>query len=209
MYAQLDKLEDADAAEREGSEAVAGEPGRTAAAAAAAEQHERALRMRNLHLTMSSIYAQMTSDTSRLAALENELRTVPPLPPPAAAPVVRSLEELILLMGGQTDEQGVLQLRMLHARRHGSLSTEFRGRTSELRQFAADVEHGACSRRAEDHPFFVATALPGTGKTTFGFESFDRLPDLLSGSAADIVRNGVVIYLNLNGGQYCALRTLR
>jgi hypothetical protein len=145
-------------------------------------------------------------NTERVTSLENDLRIMSAAQPPPqqpAPPVFETLEELILAMGGKR-ENGTLQLNML-TRARGSLTTDFRGRTIELRLFAEYIQaykRSASSDRAEHHPYFVATALPGTGKTTFGLEAFAHLPVFLAGDdTAGIIRNGVTIYLNLNGGE--------
>ena len=137
-----------------------------------------------------------------MLALASSVADVPQQPSQPPVPqVFETLEELILAMDGK-GEDGALRQNMLEPA-NGPFSTEFRGRTSELKQFAKDVhayKTMASSDRAEHHPFFVAAALPGTGKTTFALESFARLPEYLTADTAEIIRNGVIIYLNLNGG---------
>ena len=189
---------DLDEAERDENkyEAVEDDPSRTA------DERTDAGRLldftldiiRNLHGELNSLHREMLE----LDELSSSRTAQPPAPP-----VFATLKELIVAMGGQ-HENGSPRLNILAPPRRSPLSTEFRGRTSELKHFASHVRSNltvASGDRAEFHPFFVTTALPGTGKTTFALESFARMREYLTGEAQDIVRNGVVICLNLNGGE--------
>ena len=178
-------------ADKEKYETVADDPSKT--------PKERARANRRLDATIDTI----KNITRRLASLQNDLRNVSAAQPAPqlAPPVFGTLEELILAMGGKS-ENGAVRLNMLEPSPN-SLDTTFRARTNELATFASCIASNlsmAASDRAEHRPFYVTTALPGTGKTTFARECLARLPAFLESAAQQVVRDGLTIYLNLNGG---------
>lgn len=130
----------------------------------------------------------------------------------ASADVVPTLEALIIALGGK-GTVGALQLNVLEpvaepvtVQSPDSVHATFRGRARELKQLAEHVGSiiiSASGKKAQDHPFLVATAFPGTGKTTFAAECLSRLPEQpeLDEKTREILRSGKTICLNLNGGQ--------
>eukprot|EP00160_Parvularia_atlantis_P001565 Unigene11258_Nuclearia_a/m.34394 Unigene11258_Nuclearia_a/g.34394 ORF Unigene11258_Nuclearia_a/g.34394 Unigene11258_Nuclearia_a/m.34394 type:complete len:824 (-) Unigene11258_Nuclearia_a:181-2652(-) len=154
----------------------------------------------------------LVSTTDRLAGLEKDLRvarlTLAKYEETlqltrGVVPTYASLKDLILGLGGKGDK-GEPQLNVLEPA-PGPLTTSFRGRDNELRLFAEHIdayEKMASSDRAEHHPYFAATALPGTGKTTFAVEALHHLQQssFVRVRTRALLCKGASVYLNLNGG---------